>query len=568
MQDVTFENNKYSNPMSLSADNALENVTVTGNEGTNGRRASSFFHLPQRSTSLLSNVTSRNNDKGSLIAGHRVNLTVSGSVFANNDGRRSGVIRLSASSLAVSDSHFINNLCRCNGSAVSMSRGLSAAFSSCDFVANNGSGFGGSVYASRIQNISFASCRFAGSSGAYRSVGGAVYLEGDGSVMSGAVRKPQTAAFANCTIERSWAGDGAAVALLFWRGAIHFDSCRFDGNKEIKEVFDRRTLAYAASGAILVFKGNITRFTAKNCQFHRNKAKKGGALSFIATTGTFAIADSTFVRNRGSGPHWEEIGGGGILVDTQIPHWPPVPYPVQGQLYVEAEVNLTISHCTFESNRAESLGGALHVSGSHVHVILHSNTFYGNRAERGAAVSVIRIASFKTSGNSTFQNNSAALSGGAMYIQSTEGNIESCTFVFNKAQYGGGMSIDHHATIESSLFTNNEATKSGGALHINRHPSEELGHTYYAVHIEQCQFIANRGGDSGGAIQSYAEENLNIRQCTFKQNSAYMGGAISLFRELSLKRTWLISSSTLSKNHAYIGGRKWSAIQVFVDSCF
>ena len=554
--------------MSLSTDNALEKVTVEGNEGISDTKTSSFFHFPPNSTSLLSNVISRKNDKGALIDGHRVNLNISGSVFANNDGRQSGVIRLSASALTVSDSNFISNICRCNGSAVSMNRSVSATFSSCGFVANNASGFGGSVYASRIQNIKFTSCSFVGSSGAYKSVGGAVYLEGDGSIISGAVRRPQSATFDNCTIERSSAGDGAAVAFLFWRGAIRFRSCRFDGNKEIKEVFDTGTHAYTAAGAILVFKGNITRFAAKSCQFHHNVAKKGGALSFLATTGTFDVADSAFVRNRGDGPYWDETGGGSILVDTQIPHWFNVPHLFQGQLYVEEEVNLTVSRSTFKGNRADTLGGALHVTGKYVHVSLQNNTFFKNRAERGAAVSVIRVSSFSTSGNCTFQNNSAKLSGGAIYVQSTEGTIEWSTFVHNKAQYGGGVSIDHTTTIESSLFANNEATRSGGALHINRHPSAEFGHEYYLVDIFQCQFIANRGGDSGGAIQSYSEETLRIFQCTFESNSAYAGGGLSLFRKQLQTRQWRIDMSTFSENHATIGGRKWWAIQVFVDACF
>ena len=116
----------------------------------------------------------------------------------------------------------------------------------------------------------------------------------------------------------------------------------------------------------------------------------------------------------------------------------------------------------------------------------------------------------------TFEGNYVRDSGGAVYMfLSGEDNghsvkIQRCNFTGNAARLGGGAEL----TFDTSIGNSSDVL-------VNQ------------ALIEDCMFIRNRGRDGGGFshIQINKQENLNnltIKNCSFLENEAPLGSALSL----------------------------------------
>ena len=152
--------------------------------------------------------------------------------------------------------------------------------------------------------------------------------------------------------------------------------------------------------------------------------------------------------------------------------------------------NLTVSNCTFTSNKATISyvygGGAIYNKGT--------------------------ITSLS---GCTFTNNRAAKYGGAVYNDATIISLSGCNFTGNIASsYGGGGAIFNYgtSTVTGSTFTDNLAY-NGGAINNQG-----------KLTATNCNFTGNNA-PIGGAIDNW--DNATVNGCTFTDNTAYSGGAIS-----------------------------------------
>ena len=150
--------------------------------------------------------------------------------------------------------------------------------------------------------------------------------------------------------------------------------------------------------------------------------------------------------------------------------------------------NLVLSHCDFFGNSTSSSGGAVAMEGGSLAV---------NECQFG--------------GSSVGQGNSASISGGAIeYFSNSQadndGNSDSftitdSTFIDNSATEGGGVCVDIKAagdlianpTISDSNFIGNEATNAN---------------------------VSSDGGNGGGAIANFSQENLSVGFSRFISNTA------------------------------------------------
>ena len=106
--------------------------------------------------------------------------------------------------------------------------------------------------------------------------------------------------------------------------------------------------------------------------------------------------------------------------------------------------------------------------------------------------------------------------------------------------YGGAILIEDNAkyTIENCLFENNWADDYGGAIANN---ANQL------LTVKNCTFKSNTADDmEGGAI--YSVNYVLIENSTFKDNTAYRGGAISLNR--STDDSYKIINCSFDSNRA------------------
>ena len=117
---------------------------------------------------------------------------------------------------------------------------------------------------------------------------------------------------------------------------------------------------------------------------------------------------------------------------------------------------------------------------------------------------------------------------GSVYLHSTEGILQTCTFHNNtiNGQYGIGGALyisNSNITVQQSLFKENTATCSGGAIFMQKTLGSFVNCTFERNSVKGVP----EKNSFGGAIFSGDRSNITVQQSLFKENTAtYIGGAI------------------------------------------
>eukprot|EP01117_Protostelium_nocturnum_P012030 TRINITY_DN4404_c0_g1_i1.p1 TRINITY_DN4404_c0_g1~~TRINITY_DN4404_c0_g1_i1.p1 ORF type:complete len:1716 (-),score=556.93 TRINITY_DN4404_c0_g1_i1:204-5351(-) len=265
------------------------------------------------------------------------------------------------------------------------------------------------------------------------------------------------------------------------------------------------------------FPGDLNYINLHNVTFNANQAFQAPGSSMK----TQFIIDSCIISGH--------TGYGGIfvanpqanftLIDSQI--YSNV-YSTLGSFRLVQVDNVFISNCTFTSNTSPSgLGSTLFITNAKSVTIANSlfNTSRANAnggAIAGYATTIAII-------GCTFENNDA-VTGGAIYLESSSAGIYNASFTKNSASlFGGAISL---ATTffysENCTFSTNSAASIGGAI---------VG-SLSNIGIMRGTFIENNCRDSGGAIHLIRSDG-SVKQSIFRRNVANQdgGGAIVLRSE-------------------------------------
>ena len=247
----------------------------------------------------------------------------------------------------------------------------------------------------------------------------------------------------------------------------------------------------------------------------------------IANLITGASAGSTIYLNGdtyiGSGSHINigkslTIDGQGATLDAQQ----------KSRIFnVPNGVTVILNNIKFINGKATGTGvcgGAIYVDNAKLTV--NNSTFNNNKAtESGGAIFVNDNGSLHVT-NSNFTSNSVDNNGGGAILisrNSNDNNIVDCNFIDNTATWGGavytGYSTVGSASITGCTFTNNVARNAGGGV-LSR----------FALAVNNSTFIGNRAlnADGGGAIIEWEGSNsIKISNSTFTSNTASgKGGAV------------------------------------------
>ena len=205
----------------------------------------------------------------------------------------------------------------------------------------------------------------------------------------------------------------------------------------------------------------------------------------------------------------------------------------------------TIEDSIFIDNSAHS-GGAIDSHESGVTLTLTRCTFIGNTADVDGGALVNDAATVEVN-NSSFDNNSAGLSGGGILNRNTGMlTINDSTLTGNTASSlsdGYGGAIENLGTLQL-----NGSTLSGNTAHYNGGAIENWGGDLTAT---DCTFATNSAAN-GGAINNNTGGTLTVLNSTFESNVADGAGG-ALFNDNSSTTT--MENSTLCANSAsYEGG--------------
>lgn len=305
------------------------------------------------------------------------------------------------------------------------------------------------------------------------------------------VEDTASAAIFNTTFAyNSATGDGGAIVL--WDNAtLHLTSVIIRGN----------TANYA--GGVDV-EGNAT-LHLRETDFMGNVADHSGGALYAGQNGSVLAVSGTFLNNTAQSLH-----GGGLFADDTS--------------------QVLLQHTTFHDNHAVAgWGGAMMINGS---AVLNSTqmTVTHNVAEYGAGVCLggqaeaaladcmfERNVAIKQGGGlyfdgtsvvkvqgSSFQANTADSGGAAGASEDALGAFTGCYIARNKAQSGGGLSLQSsaHMVISNTTLIDNHARQNGGGLEVAGGACMNMSHS---------RIVNNSAAEYGGGINAYDSARMFLR---------------------------------------------------------
>jgi|GEM_PF-5612573 len=224
--------------------------------------------------------------------------------------------------------------------------------------------------------------------------------------------------------------------------------------------------------------------------------------------------------------------------------------------------DVTVNACVFTLNSATSFGGGIHSEGG---VILIDSDFSDNDALRGGAVFSTRRMSID---NSRFLGNTAIENGGAVNLSSNTSTayypigVTNSTFENNAAEFGGAIYAYFYNTevdlnIDNSTFNNNHAVWSGGAISASS--------TWYksSINLNNSSITNNTSAAAAAGIQCTTvneKATVVVNNCLVDNNVATgIGGGISVTTatgvSVAADTAYLkVTNSEITNNAASIGG--------------
>jgi predicted outer membrane repeat protein len=240
----------------------------------------------------------------------------------------------------------------------------------------------------------------------------------------------------------------------------------------------------------------------------------------------------------------------------------------EGLIYIQDSGAVTLSGLTLEHGYSQNTGGAVYAGSASLTV--EGCTFLDNSAQDGGAIASAdaNSAVTLTVANSTFSDNTAAGSGGAISTGTASGTgaatITSTSFTSNQALGGGGGAIDSAGdggkgtlTVSDSSFTDNASSTTSTATYAAGGGAIASGTVLGdgTLTVTDSSFTANTTTASGGAIASGNDGQgaLTVTGSTFTGNSAsnaslYGGGGAILSGDDSGQATASISGSSFTDN--------------------
>ena len=214
-----------------------------------------------------------------------------------------------------------------------------------------------------------------------------------------------------------------------------------------------------------------------------NATEFGGA---ILTTANLNVYDSVFDQNAVS---QNDANGGAIMV-----------------LAATADLTLNIKNVNFTNNKVDNAGGAIAVAGVSSHDVTYN--IYDSLFENNVAIT----------------NGTGNAAGAAIFSYGdTVGLINNTIFRGNKAETGdvangGAIKIQFGGTLRvaNSTFDNNVANRTGGAISIQAYNDQTR------LVVEKCTFTNNNAyrGSAIGSAGNYDSTYVTITDSSFNEHRA------------------------------------------------
>ncbi|GMH37957.1 hypothetical protein BSKO_05841 [Bryopsis sp. KO-2023] len=510
-----------------------------------------------------------------------VNATISDSVFAGNEGMKSGGISVQGGQLLVERSKFTNNTAMNSGGAISCFGKQSILrtavnISSCSFEGNRvtlGNGGGEPArddgFGKPLELVQYYIFKFA------FGRGGAVGLKDMKEVL-----------IQNSTFEGNVAAAGGGVAMVsdsgVEEGSITLIGCDFDGNQAgfvgAPGEFDVRDDEILQGGSIFLFIVDVgMSIEMIDCNVKNSQAVYGGGVHIVASDRTKAKIEScTFESNEAS------KAGGGLVLRNTIVSWANS-HVVNCQADMGGGILLT-------NNADLTVSGPAELDGS---LVGNSNSeFRDNRAVDGGGILCVFCGPVTVQGGH-FINNTATRNGGGLGLLDGIAEISLLNYLFekNSALRGGGVYLDTTAQLrlqtpdlflelQPGTFRKNRAVAGGGLFTVARSLRENVLQIRDSIFVENEAVVLERwqsdadilsGGRKLKQADSALGKDLKKKRGGKPEDGENLlsscgsggGGAICLVLDevpdLAIVKV-LLSKLELMRNKAAVGGAIFAAV--------
>ncbi|WP_295112200.1 Ig-like domain repeat protein [uncultured Methanobrevibacter sp.] len=455
---------------------------------------------------------------------------------ATKSGGRGGAVYLQGSDVghcidtSFTNSVFINNTAGFNGGAVDWYHGaINGLVANSTFIDNTAGRSGGAVYWSGI-NGTVKNSTFINNSALGEITdangggdGGAVLWVGHEGSLNDVKFLNNVAAYSGGAIFLKGSDDGSDE---------HCD------NVSIYDALFENNFAGLNGGAVDFQEGAING-KLSNATFINNAAlRNGGAIFWYGHNGT--VTHSIFIENEALGLVDEDARGVHKYIDE---NGNKVLGGSGGAISWIGDIG-SVDDSEFIDNTAARLGGAIYLR-DNAFTTFKNDKFINNTAGiNGGAIDFNRGAHDGAIINSTFENNVANRSAGAVFWFGTNGTIKDSLFINNSALgivnytdsygnitsggYGGAvMWTGSKGVVVNSIFTDNEAAKRGGAVYLQ---GSDVGNCTNTT-FDDCLFARNVAGTNGGAVDWHeGASDGRIFNSIFEDNAAGANGGAVYWR--------------------------------------
>ena len=293
------------------------------------------------------------------------------------------------------------------------------------------------------------------------------------------------------------------------------------------------------NGSTILFGHNNSHVVIENSMFIQHNSSKG--VLFLQNNSSMHISDSLVSQNVASSLFFSSISlEDGIKAVVNNSVFKNNSALVGGALFAKDECQVTLTNCTFSSNKAitgkiqnivknpnlERAPYAIDKNNIRTYVPLKP-MFVNHMSSRDKKTEIIaahQLHLLTKSSNlkkkSAQKNGPSCCIGGAIFVAvQSQLMVTNCVFKDNSAELGGAITTTVNTTlnVQDTNFTCNNAIQ-GGAIQVDT--------DWSYLYMTDCSFENNNADDSGGAIAGVSEAFLEIKRSYFSENRAQFAGAI------------------------------------------
>ena len=343
------------------------------------------------------------------------------------------------------------------------------------------------------------------------------------------------------------------------------------------------------NGSTILYGYNNSHVVIENSDFIQHNSSKG--ILLMQNNSSMHISGSSISQNRVSSTLYSAItlrhGIHAVVNNTVFRNNSA---RVGGALIGENQCNITITNCTFSSNKAKTMkilktsnvkipGCSIDKNNVGTHFLINPNLFnhtssHDKNLKLTPHPALLLKSSMLNKKSSKNQEDPLPSVGGAIYVgMQSKFMVTNCVFEGNSAQDMAGAilaALNVTLKMQETIFVGNKAFSDGGAINVQQEAhlrmtncvlddniSERLGGAIAAsynvtVEIQETNFTRNSAlYNGGGAIFTSGHATLNVQEIVFVGNNAICGGAIGTQYQVHLRMINCVFDNNTSEQ---IGG--------------